>query len=255
MLNREAGAIAAAGAGARTAARRLRDAFLAIAKDPIVIPGVHHHCDEWCDYCPVTNRCLTFRCAAEFRKRHGRAAGEPLFESMDEAVGFTRDVAAAEGMSTAALDALLGGPPRRALVQTDDPLAKEAFDYAAAVEIFMGPALVTLMNAPPTPAAPTPAEIVVYDHLRIYMRVFRALVAREAPSDGLALPDDEAPGSAKVALTMIARSRTALEAMRGTAGDRIDPLLAALEQLEHGIDERFPDARAFVRLGLDEPVA
>ena len=35
-------------------------AFLAIAKDPTIIPGVHHHCDEWCDCCLVTNRCLEF---------------------------------------------------------------------------------------------------------------------------------------------------------------------------------------------------
>jgi hypothetical protein len=39
--------------------------FLAIAKDPTIIPGVHHHCDEWCDYCLVTNRCLAFRCTVE----------------------------------------------------------------------------------------------------------------------------------------------------------------------------------------------
>jgi pyruvate formate-lyase activating enzyme-like uncharacterized protein len=30
--------------------------FFAIAKDPTIIPGVDHHCDEWCDYCLVTNR-------------------------------------------------------------------------------------------------------------------------------------------------------------------------------------------------------
>ena len=41
--------------------------FLAIAKDPTIIPGVHHHCDEWCDYCLVTNRCLAFKCTDEHR--------------------------------------------------------------------------------------------------------------------------------------------------------------------------------------------
>ena len=28
--------------------------FLAIGKDPAIIPGVDHHCDESCDYCLVT---------------------------------------------------------------------------------------------------------------------------------------------------------------------------------------------------------
>jgi hypothetical protein len=36
--------------------------FLAIAKDPAIISGAHHHCDEWCDYCVVTARCLTLGC-------------------------------------------------------------------------------------------------------------------------------------------------------------------------------------------------
>ena len=65
-------------------------AFLAIAKDPTIIPGVHHHCDEWCDYCLVTHRCLAFRCTAERRRRQVLADEEPTFRSLDEAVSFTR---------------------------------------------------------------------------------------------------------------------------------------------------------------------
>jgi hypothetical protein len=53
--------------------------FPAIAKDPTIIPGVHHHCDEWCDYCLVTNRCLAFRCTAEHRRRQSLADEEPTF--------------------------------------------------------------------------------------------------------------------------------------------------------------------------------
>ena len=30
--------------------------FLSIAKDPRIIPGMRHYCDEWCHYCPVTER-------------------------------------------------------------------------------------------------------------------------------------------------------------------------------------------------------
>ena len=36
--------------------------FLAIARDPRIIPGVHHYCNEWCDYCPVTARCCGYLC-------------------------------------------------------------------------------------------------------------------------------------------------------------------------------------------------
>ena len=80
--------------------------FLAIAKDHAIIPGVHHHCDEWCDCCAVTARCLAFRCTAVFRNEHGRADGQPTFRSIEEAVAFTRAAAEVEGTSTPGLDAL-----------------------------------------------------------------------------------------------------------------------------------------------------
>jgi hypothetical protein len=62
--------------------------FLAIARDPSIIPGVHHYCDEWCDFCPVPKRCLAYRCTAEFRAERGRAPGEPTFTGLEEAITF-----------------------------------------------------------------------------------------------------------------------------------------------------------------------
>jgi hypothetical protein len=109
--------------------------FLAIAKDATIIPGVHHHCDEWCDYCLVTNRCLAFRCTAEHRRRQGLADGEPTFRSLDEAVAFTRSVAEAEGTSTPELDALVAEGAERAGLHTADPLAGAALEYARQISI------------------------------------------------------------------------------------------------------------------------
>ena len=110
-------------------------------------------------------------------------------------------------------------------------------------------------KAQPRPAGPEPEEIVLWCHLRIYMSVFQALVsaARRHPgnSDG-----EQALGCAKRTIVMAARSRRALQAMR--TDDRvaeIDDLVSLLADLEGRIDERFPGARSFVRLGLDLPVA
>ena len=36
--------------------------FVQLATDPNLIPGVYNGCDQWCDYCPVTARCLAFKC-------------------------------------------------------------------------------------------------------------------------------------------------------------------------------------------------
>ena len=92
-------------------------------------------------------------------------------------------------------------------------------------------------------------------HLRIYMVLFRALVAR---TGGNACADriEQATGCAKLALMSVQRSRAALDSLRGGTDEaEIEALMALLETLERGVDERFPKAREFVRVGLDCPVA
>jgi hypothetical protein len=103
------------------------------------------------------------------------------------------------------------------------------------------------------PAGPEPDEIVLWCHLRIYMSVFQALASERgltANSGGV-----DALGCAKRTIVMAARSRRALQAMRTVdRAEEIDALVSLLGVLEQEIDERFPGARSFVRLGLDLPV-
>jgi hypothetical protein len=228
--------------------------FLTIATDPAIIPGVHHYCDEWCDYCAVTRRCLAFRCIAEWRKQRGRSPADPPFVSMDEAARFTRELADAEGMRTDELDAMLANPSGLSDLVESHPLASMAWEYAIRVAVFMMPGTGTVAALEPRPAGPEPEEIVLWCHLRIYMSVFQALViAARRPTANSGGGD--ALGCAKRTIVMAARSRRALQAMR--TEDRaaeIDVLVSLLGELEQGIDQRFPGARSFVRLGLDLPV-
>jgi len=232
----------------------MRERFLTIAADPRIIPGVHHHCDEWCDYCRVSDRCLAFRCTNEYRKTHARKHGEETFSSIDEAVTFTRDLSAVEGVSTAALDALLGNrsaPPE----VTSDPLAVSAWDYAVAVALAYGPQSLAAPDGPSRRAEPSPQDVLLWYHLRIYMRVFRAITA--VHGTGLRSDNsDEALGSAKLALYSIKRSKDAALMLaeppgQSTAGE----LAVKLDALECGVRERFPSADAYVRIGLDTPAA
>ena len=228
--------------------------FLAIAKDPTIIPGVHHHCDEWCDYCVVTNRCLAFRCTAEHRRRQGLADGEPTFRSLDEAVAFTRSVARAEGESTPELDALVSEGAQRAGLHTSDPLAGDALDYARQVAIGFAPIAELVARAPIRRSGPEPEEVLLWYHVRIYLRLVRALVAGEGRAPGGNRMED-ANGSAKLVLVAIQKSRAAIERMQANEpADDFTGLTSALVTLERGIEERFPDARTYVRVGIDVPV-
>jgi hypothetical protein len=228
--------------------------FLAIAKDPTIIPGVHHYCDEWCDYCGVTRRCLAFRCSAEWRKQHGLSPADPPFASMNEAARFTRELVEAEGIRTAELDRMLANPADLADRVTSDPLVSTAWEYAIRVAVFMLPVAGARTVLEPRPAGPSPEDIVLWCHLRIYMSVFQALVSterrlRSGPGE------DDALGCAKRTIVMAARSRRALHAMRTEdRATELDALVSLLDELEQAIDERFPGARSFVRFGLDLPV-
>jgi hypothetical protein len=229
--------------------------FLEIAGDPRIIPGVHHHCDEWCDYCPVTSRCLAFRCMAEFRRQHGRSDADPPFTSLDAAVAFTRELAAIDGTRTEELDTLLGNPPGQSGLETSDPLASVAWDYAVRVTLFLATAGREEAGAKPRRSRPDPGDVVVWYHVRIYLRVVRALISLEK-RPGSADRMEDATGSAKLALVSIERSRGALRSMRSVANDvEISSLMALLDGLECGLDERFPAARSFLRIGLDCPAA
>jgi hypothetical protein len=231
--------------------------FLAIAADPRLIPGVHHYCDEWCGYCPVTTRCLSFRCTEDWRKQHQRSPSEPPFASMEEAVAFTRQLAEVEGTTTEELDALMNAPPGRSNIHTSDPLVAMAWEYAVLAAMLLTRMCPAYPQIPVRPDGPSPHDVLVWYHVRIYIKVFRAIVAKERSETGKADRAEDATGCAKLALVSIQRSREALRAL--PQEDDYTELLARLQllldTLEHGLDERLPEARRFVRIGIDVPAA
>ena len=230
--------------------------FLAIARDPQIIPGVHHYCNEWCDYCSVTARCCGYRCTELYRKRRGRKDGEPTFRTINEAVEFTREMSAAEGVRTDELDALLGSPPGASGIHTDDPLAELAWQYTERAALLMAPLALEWSIKPPPRSVdgPPPMEIVLWYHVRIYMKVFRALVARDTHAGGA--ESEEARGCGKLALVSIDHSLDALSRLTEafSAADLAD-LQQRLTRLRDQLERKIPDARAYIRVGLDEPVA
>src|SRR5262249_19569847 len=201
-------------------------------------------------------RCLAHRCTEAFRKIRGRAESEPTFTSFADAVRFTRALSSAEGVRIDELDALLSNPPGQSGVETSDPLAEMAWEYAERLTALLAPVALqwSMESRRPRPGGPTATETVLWYHLRIYMRVFRALVARDNHRDGAG--SEEARGCAKLALLSIDRSLAALANLDDlfAPDDRCD-LQAMLTQLRDGLEARVPAARAYLRIGLDEPAA
>jgi hypothetical protein len=230
---------------------KLNSRFLEIASEPQLIPGVFHHCDEWCDYCPVSERCLQFRCTEEFRRQHGRAEGEPTFASLEEAIAFNREIAAVEGAPSDELDARVADGAEAAAMQTSDRLAGVALEYAIRVSMaFQSRGVGAAAERRPAAGGPGPEQVLLWYRVRIYQRLLRALLAREGKGPGGVRMDD-ALGSAKLVLVAVQKSRIALEALRDRQGAEIGDLAVLLDEIERGLDQRLPGARFYLRFGLD----
>ena len=137
---------------------------------------MHQYCDEWCHYCPVTGRCLAFRCTDAFRKQHGRHGSDPTFTSMEEAIAFTRELSAIEGLRTDEIDVLLSSPQGESGLETSDPLASVAWEDAVRVAHLTTPVALEISSAKrsPSPSGPGLMETLLWYHLRIYLKSFAA---------------------------------------------------------------------------------
>jgi hypothetical protein len=230
--------------------------LLALAADPSLVPGIYNGCDQWCHYCPATDRCLAFKC------RPGDGRGNPyenieakLFESMR----YLKACHEAEGLEPPEdLVRLLNGdlPARAAYVPVDDPLERMGKHYAILATAFIATSGEPVPDSPlpRREHGPTPFEVFLFYHVLIAIKIYRALSSSlEAARSGSARARWDADVSAKVALIGIDRSDEALQVMALDDGDvRIAHLRKQLSRLRRDVEGRFPAARKLVRPGLDD---
>ena len=222
----------------------MQPSIAALLDDPRFIPFVYDYCDMRCDRCPVSGRCLWF--AAE-RVALRTAAGE------NDAIVLTRAVAARaspERQAVAQLDCALcdlRSTPREPAL--GHPLEFLARHYALQAARFLAS-----LETPADEEWPrgSPLEIVAWFHFLIAAKTYRALVSHFASEKTPDLLSD-ALGSAKLVLVAIDRSLAAWRTIAEDKDDaRVGGLMEVLEALRTGVEMRFPEARAFVRPGLDE---
>jgi len=258
-----------------------------LARDPQFIPGVYNYCDRWCERCPLSNRCLNY--TMEKADDDGDPASrdlanqkfwQKLHETYRETIKMIREDAKARGID-------LGDPKLQAEVIAQEraeqrrvaknrPLARAAMAYTKTVDHWMSsaePLLAAKVEELKTQArleiGDPKAEVeelsdytdVIrwYQHF-IYVKLCRAIDSRmhEAPetNDDMKRFPKDSDGTAKIALIAVDRSIGAWAGLReflGDDGDDILDLLAQLAGLRRETQELFPNARAFVRPGFDEP--
>ena len=222
-----------------------------LVRDPALIPHVYDYCDQWCGHCRVTPRCLLYRTS-------GLRGRSDLTRTPDrliaDGLAWARAIADAAGTEVARLDVELSDPafePPPGVL--GDRLERLGRHYMILANAFLqstdaADAVLT------TDSEATPVNVVSWLHMTIASKTFRALVSAHKAAHGEAGLAEDANATAKLVLTSIDRSRAAFEELEkldpsdarlATFGDYLGMMAIALEK-------RFPEARGFVRMGLDE---
>jgi len=232
--------------------------FLARATDPNLVPGIYNGCDQWCHYCPATDRCLAYQCRPDLEST--ASVYENIEAKLFESMRYLKECHEAEGLEPPEdLVRLLNGdqPSRAAGAPIDDPLERLGKQYAVIATAFLASASEPLpaLPLPKRPHGPTPFEVFLYYHVQIAIKIYRAISsAQEAARTGGAQARWDADVSAKVALLGIDRSDDALQVMTlDDADPRIDYMRRHLARLRRDVERRFPAARTLIRPGLDTP--
>jgi hypothetical protein len=227
--------------------------FSQVCLDPTLIKGVYNACDQWCMYCPVTDRCLAYRCSPEIRS--GRQdIYRSLAERLYEGITFFKRLRETEGTPTPELDAMLADDLRAqaTLPPIDDPLERAGARYARLSHAYLVSRSDYPFEMTCRPSGPTPFEVFAWFHTLVPVKIYRSLVCAAGAARGDADKKQDSLISAKVALIGIDRSLDALAAMAAEDDDaRLELLQGQLRRVCRELEGRFPEARAYLRVGLD----
>lgn len=246
------------------------------AKDPKYIAGIYNYCDRWCQRCSFTSRCLN--CTLLEDQAGDLEAvditNEKFWKNFSDILRDIRelleDLAREEGIdleSLAAQEEILEDidPPTDIISHLSDKYASAVnawFDsHEYSVHEKEAPRnRIHLVSSERTPVAETvdltdAVEVIRWYQHFIHVKLARAFgsAADEADyDDGFAKDSD---GSAKVALIGIDRSMAAWRILTAHLAENEDEMIRLIEMLENlrvRVENRFPNARTFVRPGFDE---
>ena len=266
-----------------------RDDLDDLGDDSRFVPGIYNYCDRWCERCPYTERCRTFA-MGERMKREADAedaepqeAPQPANEAEPDAGDFFPEPDGEwepeedEEWDDEDFQEFQRREERKDRVARSHPCARAAWRYTNMAEAWwkaheaeVNEKLELLGAEPPAdPAAPDPGEeaillqdateVIGWHQHQIWVKLMRALHEDDHMkelAEEMGFPKDS-DGSAKVALVGMDRSIAAwadVGRLLPSAAESVEPMVELLVRLRRLAERQFPDARAFIRPGFDEPL-
>ena len=222
-----------------------RNALEELARNPAFIPFVYDYCDQCCQECRASPRCLVYqieqRCSLDEPADDGRWPDGREVALL---------VARTSPSAVAALDVELCDPSAPAIEQViGDPLEALARRYAIQLAGFLR-SVDPAMSEEPNDAFADALTMAAWFQMIIPEKICRALISARRAAAGTPELRGDALGCARLVLVGIRQSRAALLEVRALS-PRVDALVEVLETLSGAVEQRFPEAWSFMRPGLD----
>ncbi|MGE5295181.1 MAG: hypothetical protein ACM3VT_10170 [Solirubrobacterales bacterium] len=247
-----------------------------MARDPRFIPGIYNYCDRWCERCTFTFRCMNYAMTQEVeagdsssRDVENEAFWDRLHETFDATIDRIEE--AAEEMD---IDVDLDDEDFDEYLQEQDdiheaahsqPCSRTAMRYIEVAEQWLkshedlavpekGPSSRGDKAGGDLPVIRDCLEVIRWYQHQIWVKLCRAITGtiRVVTEDWEGMQED-ADGSAKVAILGIERSMAAWATLLNHFPDHEDAIFAmgTLKRLLRQVEAAFPNARAFRRPGFD----
>jgi len=255
-----------------------------LAENPKFIPGIYNYCDRWCERCQFTARCMNFELSEEqfgdsqARDINNEAFWQKLSEIFQLTLEMLKETAEQEGIDLESIDYEAISQENKIVDDSAEnhQCVRAAKAYGKMVNNWFdsGEDLfeeradelsqeVRLELPGSNPQAEVldlkdSVDIIRWYQHQIYVKLKRAVSGslRDIP-EGLDEDARDSNGSTKVALIGIDRSIAAWSQMCEHFPEQQDSILNILVHLDHlrrKVEAAFPDARSFVRPGLDDTV-
>ena len=254
-----------------------------LAKDPRFISGIYNYCDRWCERCAFTSRCMNYALSEkdfdspESRDIHSQAFWDKLGDIFSATLEMVKEKAQEIGIDLDEIDhdQIAEETERIHKMAKEQPYRVAAMQYIRMVDDWFksnsslleekGEELESIAEAEIPGISPDDDMVSIVDCIevirryqhQIYVKLCRAAsgTTRGELEDSEYIQED-ADGSAKIAIIDIERSTAAWATILTHLPEQEETVLSilvALRNLLQMVETPFPNARSFLRLGLDKP--
>ena len=252
-----------------------------LANNPQFIAGIYNYCDRWCERCILTSRCINYALSEEefnnpeSRDVNNKAFWNKLGEILSTTLEMVKEKVQEMGIDIDSIDFDAASEENERIhkIAKEQPYSLVAMEYIRMVDDWFksneenletkSDELASLAEAFVPGTSPYKEAINIndcfdvigwYKH-QIYVKLCRAASGIiRSETENIDYIQEDADGSAKVAIIGIERSITAWSSLLEYLPEQehdIFRLLIILKRLLSIVEATFPNARAFVRPGFD----